>query len=67
MRSSIRKISARIPIDLYDRLRASADRNDLPMAWIIREALQNYLDENQDLSRANLEGAGFPGGEPYAR
>ena len=34
------------------------------MAWIIREALQNYLDENKDLSRAHLEGAGFPEGEP---
>ncbi len=34
------------------------------MAWIIREALQNYLDENKDLSGANLEGAGFPEGEP---
>ncbi len=51
MTSSSRTISATIPIGLYDRLRAAADRNDQPMSWIIRQALQDYLDESEDVIR----------------
>ena len=51
MTSSSRTISATIPIGLYDRLRAAADRNDRPMSWIIRQALKDYLDESEDVIR----------------
>lgn len=64
MTSSFRTISATIPIGLYDRLRAAADRNDRPISWIIRQALQNYLDEIEDFSRESLEGAGLPRASP---
>lgn len=53
MKSSFRTISATISIALYDPLRAAADRNDRPMSWIIRQALQDFLAENKDLSRAD--------------
>lgn len=51
MTSSSRTIYATIPIGLYDRLRAAADRNDRPMSWIIRQALKDYLDESEDVIR----------------
>ena len=53
MKSSFRTISATISIALYDPLRAAADRNDRAMSWIIRQALQDFLAENKDLSRAD--------------
>ena len=51
MTSSSRTISATITINLYDQLRAAADRNDQPMSWIIRQALQDYLDESEEVIR----------------
>ena len=66
MKSSSRTISAKVPIVLYDRLRAASDRNDRPMSWIIKQALKNYLDEdeNKNLSRESLEEAEPAGGKP---
>lgn len=54
MRSALRTVSAKIPEELLDRLREAADRNERPMSWIIRQALQNYLDENEALDRGSL-------------
>lgn len=55
MGPALRTVSAKIPGELFDRLREAADRNERPMAWIIRQALQNYLDEDEALCRGTLE------------
>lgn len=47
MRPSFRTVSARVPVELFDRLREAAKRNGRPMPWIIRQALQNYLDHDE--------------------
>lgn len=61
MRSALRTVSAKIPAELFDQLREAAERNERPMSWIIRQALQNYLDEDEALCRGTLEkGAGPP-------
>lgn len=56
MRSSFRTISVEVPAELFDRLREAADRNERPMSWVIRQALQYYLDEDQALSLGTLAG-----------
>lgn len=41
---SMVQISASIPVDLHDRLKAEAERSDSSESRVIRAALRAYLD-----------------------
>lgn len=53
--SAVRVISAKIPAELYERLCHSAERNDRSMSWIIKQALDNFLAD-EERHRRMLEG-----------
>jgi predicted nuclease of restriction endonuclease-like (RecB) superfamily/predicted transcriptional regulator len=54
--SSLPTLSAKVPAELFDRLRKAVDRNERSMSWIIRQALANYLDEDEVRCRGTLKG-----------
>ncbi|WP_449301635.1 ribbon-helix-helix domain-containing protein [Pseudoxanthomonas mexicana] len=60
MRPSFRTVSARVPVELFDRLREAATRNERPMSWIIRQALHNYLDHDQVRNSLEEPSSGLP-------
>lgn len=63
MRTGFRTVSAKIPAELFCRLREAAGRHERPMSWILRQALQGYLDGDEALGRSLLERAVGPARE----
>ena len=45
-------ISLRLPVDLHDRLKDAAERNDRPVSWMIREFCRRSMD-GLDAKRAD--------------
>lgn len=37
-------VNARVPDDLMNRLVAVAENEDMPVAWIVRKAIRNYIE-----------------------
>lgn len=52
--SASRRISAEVPVELYDRLSQAAQRSDRSMSWVVDQALQSYLDEDEARHCATL-------------
>lgn len=46
-----KRLSISVPSDLYQALEARAARNDVSLAWVVRKALGDYLDQDIPLLR----------------
>ena len=47
LRSTVR-LSVNLPEDQYTRLNEIAVKSDVSFAWIVRQAVQQYLDANEN-------------------
>lgn len=50
-----RTVTAHIPVDLAEQLDASAARHDRPRGWIIKQALENWVDREERRHQMILE------------
>ncbi len=56
--STIIQLERILPADLYERLNAEAERQNLPIENVVREAIAEYLaDELEDTPDAAIEAA----------
>ena len=50
-----RVITAHIPTPLADRVDLSAERSERPRVWVIKQALEAWLDQDEERHRMTLE------------
>lgn len=46
-----KRLSISVPYSIYQELEAQAARNDVSLAWVVRQALSEYLDRDIPLLR----------------
>lgn len=50
--SGTMRLSVSLPRDVYQALEAKAAQNDVSLAWVVRKAVADYLDQDVPLLRA---------------
>jgi len=62
-------VAVKLPLDVRNRLKAVAENQDRSMHWLMREAVNQFLEreEQKALDQASRISAAYPDGRPTKR